>query len=227
MLCANGREPAESSIHVSPDLTVEPLATHYLRRAQAYAYVRQVIEEAFGMDALGQMRRMTATGSVQPPLGDELESLRSLFVGAHALACRQLGMPPDASVCREAPAEIERLEAWRQALANDPDLSSDTRVMVPLFFDQVRGQTKVLVVLGWAQRSLSVRFVTHPAVTVRKAVSGRITRSHPPVKIVGTTVTIQFPVTAEVYVSRILDRDEFRRLCDQYRTHDAILEALQ
>ncbi len=227
ILVSSIRSDVEQPICVDPGLTIEPLASHYLRRAQAYVYVRQVIEQAFGADALAQMWRVTATGPVQTPLGDELESMRSLFVGAHALACRQLGMPPDASVRREAPAEIDRLEAWRKTLATDPDLSNDTRMMVPLFFDQVRGQTKVLVVLGWAQRSLAVGFDTPPVVKVRKAASGRIARSHPPVKIVGTTVTTQFPVVAEVYVSRILDRGEFRRFCDQRRTRDAILEALQ
>lgn len=227
ILMGSVRGPVERPINVEPELTVEPLATHYLRRAQAYAYVRQVIEQAFGVDALTRMWRMTATGPVRTSLGEELEGMRSLFVGAHVLACRQLGMPPDRSARAEGSAAIERLETWRKALASDPDLSSDTRMMVPLFFDQLRGQTKVLVVLGWAQRSLSVGFDTPPVVTVRKAANGRIARSHPPVKFVGTNVTIQFPVMAEVYVSRILDRDEFRRLCDQHRTRAAILQALQ
>ena len=221
------RGPAEPPIYVYPELTIEPLATHFLRRAQAYAYVRQVIEQAFGADALSHLWRMTETGPATIPLRAELESMRALFVGAHALACRQLGLPPDASVRAEAPADIERLEAWRATLASDPDVSGDTRMMVPLFSDPIRGQTKVWVVLGWAQRSLDVQFDAPPAVTVRKAANGRIARSHPPVMFGGTSGTIQFPVVAEVYVSRVLDRDEFRRLCDQQRTRDAILQALQ
>lgn len=227
ILMSTVRSPVEQPIYVDPGLTIEPLVTHYLRRAQAYAYVQQVVTQAFGADALAGMRRMTAAGPVETPLGEELEGMRSLFVGAHALACRELGMSPDKSARTEGAAAIERLEAWRKALVSDPDLSIDTRMMVPLFVDQLRGQTKVLVVLGWAQRSLSVGFDTPPVVTVRKAANSRIARSHPPVKFVGTNVTIQFPVMAEVYVSRILDRDEFRRLCDQHRWRDAILQALQ
>jgi hypothetical protein len=35
------------------------------------------------------------------------------------------------------------------------------------------------------------------------------------------------PVMAEVYVSHLLDRDEFRRHCDRYQTLDRILANLR
>jgi hypothetical protein len=34
------------------------------------------------------------------------------------------------------------------------------------------------------------------------------------------------PVFAELYVRRLLDRDEFRAVCDKHRTRQAILAAL-
>lgn len=34
------------------------------------------------------------------------------------------------------------------------------------------------------------------------------------------------PVTAEVYVSRLLNRDEFRRHCDRFKSKEAILANL-
>ena len=37
---------------------------------------------------------------------------------------------------------------------------------------------------------------------------------------------IAYPVTAEVYVSQVLDRAAFRRYCDQYRTQAEILKHL-
>jgi hypothetical protein len=35
---------------------------------------------------------------------------------------------------------------------------------------------------------------------------------------------IAYPVTAEAYVSQVLDREAFRRHCDQYRTQAEILK---
>jgi hypothetical protein len=37
---------------------------------------------------------------------------------------------------------------------------------------------------------------------------------------------VAFPVTAEIYVKQLLDRDAFRHLCDRLRTRSAILKAL-
>lgn len=48
----------------------------------------------------------------------------------------------------------------------------------------------------------------------------------PPVEFSGDRYEFAVLVLAEVYVSRILDRDEFRRHCDHHRTRDAILANL-
>jgi hypothetical protein len=39
--------------------------------------------------------------------------------------------------------------------------------------------------------------------------------------------SLAYPVTAEIYVERILDRDEFRRHCDRFKTRSEILKNLQ
>ena len=38
---------------------------------------------------------------------------------------------------------------------------------------------------------------------------------------------IAYPVTAEAYVGHVLDREAFRRHCDQYRTQAEILKHLR
>ena len=39
--------------------------------------------------------------------------------------------------------------------------------------------------------------------------------------------TVAYPVMAEVYVSKILNRKEFRDLCDKHKTQEAILSQLR
>jgi hypothetical protein len=70
------------------------LPTFYLRRAQAYRFVRGVLEQTFGVEALRQMHRQTAEGPVAPDLAAELAQMQALFFGAYATTCRQLGMTP-------------------------------------------------------------------------------------------------------------------------------------
>jgi hypothetical protein len=38
---------------------------------------------------------------------------------------------------------------------------------------------------------------------------------------------LAYPVTAEVYVDKILNRDEFRQICDRYKIRSAILANLK
>ncbi len=69
-------------------------------------------------------------------------------------------------------------------------------------------------------------FATPPVVTVTKD-------GHPPrsgavkVEFGELDDSLVYPVTAEVYVGRILDRDEFHRHCDRYKTRSAILQHLK
>ena len=49
----------------------------------------------------------------------------------------------------------------------------------------------------------------------------------PPVMFSSEHHDLATPVRAEVYVSRLLDRDQFRRHCDRYRTREAILRNLE
>jgi len=64
----------------------------YLRRAQSYRFVRQVLEDTFGKDELTKIYRLTATGPVEMNLADELDQMERLFSGAYVIACREIGM---------------------------------------------------------------------------------------------------------------------------------------
>ncbi|APR75755.1 Hypothetical protein A7982_01101 [Minicystis rosea] len=204
-------------INIRPDLRVEPLPTFYLRRALAYRFVRGVLEAAFGERELSNMRRLRADGPVDAPLAGELRDIEALFLGAYTASMADLGLPPDADPA--AAAALPAFLAWRGKLANDPDLSVDARMMVPLFYDQGRGKTKVLAFLGWTERRIEASFATPPRVEVREPdVDVRFGAQHD---------QLAYPVTAEVYVSRLLDRGEMRALCDAKKTRSAIIAALQ
>ena len=197
-------------IFVRPQLTVEPLVTHYLRRADGYRFVRGILLDTFGASDLDTLHRLRATGPVTEGLGTELESMIHLFDGAAATAMRELGMPTswDASPFK------------RWAASDDPDVHADARMMVPLYFDIPRGKVKVLAFLGWSERPMQVSFVTPPRVELLDG-NPRAT-----VELVPGSYPIASPVVVELLVSRLLDRDEFRRLCDAHGTRERIVAAL-
>lgn len=223
------REAPPIRLTVHPDLAVEPLCTHYLRRASGYRFVRKALEAAFGTDGLVATFRLGPEGPSSLSLARELDEMEGLFRGAYFTSCREIGLAPAAAFAAEAPADpdVERLARWAEGLGRDPDLGRDARMMVPIFHDLGRRLTKVWVFLGWVARDLSVHFQKAPAATILDG-AGRKVR-------LGRALDLTFaaelhcvaqPVTAEVYVSRLLDRDEFRRHCDRHRTRAAILANL-
>ncbi|MCP3098130.1 hypothetical protein LZ198_04470 [Myxococcus sp. K15C18031901] len=216
-----GRE-AQVSITVPPRLTLEPLAEHYRRRADTYRFLRHMLDEFLGADRLNQERRTLVEGTSHEPLFDELVWMEQLFRGAHAIVRRELGCAPipDADV----PAAM-LTRKWLHAWRDDVDLGTDTRRVVPLAFDQARERTRVVAMMGFLSTSVEARFLQPPQV---RAFSGK---GHPRAAPTPSYPSIKYqtlcPVAEEVYVRRVPEPDEFRRLCDTYVSREAILRALQ
>jgi hypothetical protein len=184
---------------------VEPLVTYYRRRAQGYAFVRHVLES---LGPLNTMRRLTAQGPATRSLDEEVADVTVLFEGAAAVAGQELGMHVATG------ADAERFREW----ASRHNADQDVRMMVPAFYDIGRRKTKVWAILGWATRLLEVSFAAPPTAYI---VEGR-----PRIVFESAFRRIAYPVFAEAYVSRLLDRDEFRAHCDRYKTRAEILRHL-
>ncbi len=219
------RGPRQLPIWVNPGLTIEPLPSLYARRASCYRFVRTVLEEAFGADALQQMQRITPEGPNPVPLAEELSWIENLFAGAAATANRELGMQlPD-----DGGATARCFSAWRAALGADRDVSRDVRMMVPVFFDMQRQKTKVWAFLGWRTTDVDVMYRRPPTVlAVDSATAARLPSAEPPpVLFSGNRHLVAVLVMAEVYVTQLLDRDQFRQHCDLFKSRDAILANLR
>jgi hypothetical protein len=232
--------PLHPPIRIRPDLSVEPLPSLYVRRAASYRFVRSVLVEVFGTEALEQMHRLTKEGAVATTLADELDLMERLFDGAAATARRELGM----DVGEADEESVLNFARWQTGMATDPDVSRDCRMMVPVFFDLQRAKMKVWAFLGWRIVPVVVKYATEPVVLEaeresspepadrfsalrRKFRKQREEPAGPPVvEFQGDSYRFAVPVMVEVYVSRLLDRDEFRRHCDRYRTREAILANL-
>lgn len=214
--------PVVRPIWIGPDLAVEPLPSVYARRAAAYTFVRSVLESTFGEASVASLHRLTPHGPRGPNLNEELHEMEALFAGASAAAWHDLGSESPAGAANAKP----RFDAWRATAGNDVDLARDARMMVPVFYDVQRRKMKVWAFLGWKTTTVHVSFQAEPKVlSIESETPGRKAPS-PPVKFTQVTYELATPVMAEVYVTRLLDRAEFRRHCDRYRQRRAILRTL-
>ncbi len=214
-------------LDISPALSAEPLVTFYLRRALGYRFLRGVLEDAFGPGQLERLHRLTETGSVPTCLAEELDDMEALFLGAHVVVSKELGLAPDPVVGSEVSAikAADRFTSWVRQLNSDSDLSKDMRTMVPVFTDRETGKVKIWAFLGWSRRPIWVEFARAPKATILDL------NDRPPNECVNVrwddlSAELPYPVTAELYVDRLLNRDEFRRLCDACSTRSEILRRL-
>lgn len=227
LVCGSAMPRRETYIDIAPALSAEPLVTYYLRRALGYRFVRSVLEDAFGSHELERLHRLTEAGPVPMRLAQELLGIETLFLGAHVSVSRELGLAPDTATGSDTSASeaADRFVTWVRESGSDPDLGLDLRAMVPVFYDVGRRKLKVWAFLGWSRRPIRVSFARPPKATIGD-VKGRPVRDHPSIRWGASYADLPYPVSAELYVDRILDRDEFRKLCDSCGTRSEILRHL-
>jgi hypothetical protein len=93
-----------------------------------------------------------------------------------------------------------------------------------LFKDVGRDEFHVLAVVGYEQRDLKAGFVERPAVTVR---DGRGRTVEHGIDWSESSYPLARPVTITCRAKRLLDRTQFRALCDREVTAAAIRSAVE
>src|SRR6185436_10607621 len=161
-----------------------------------------------------------------------------IFLGAYVVACREIGMKeelPEGFAGIPADDYAAIFLRWVASLPSDRDLAPDARMMVPVFYDLQRQKSKVWVMLGWEDASCTLGYVQYPGIKMtdpagKPVVAGKPAGpddESPEIHFTGAWRSLATPVFAEVYVSKILNRAEFRRHCDTYKTKAAILANLE
>jgi hypothetical protein len=212
-------------IYLAPELSAEPLVTFYLRRALSYRFIRGVLEDTFGAGSLAGLNRLTPEGPNRATLAEELDHMEGLFRGAAVIVAGELGLalPPEV----DAASDPGPFQDWARRLSADGDLARDARMMVPVFFDFWRQKSKVWAFLGWTMKTVDLFFAIPPRVLKCERAGPGGESAPPEVIFRELSHDLPTPVMAEVYVTHLLDRDEFRRHCDRHRTRTAILRNLR
>lgn len=218
-------------IYVAPDFTVEPLATFYLRRANSYRFVSKLLESTFGTDGLQSMHRLGPDGPAARNLREELNEMQALFCGAYLVVCQESALRPLKTLELDG-SEIPAIDAdifkhWALSAYQDKDVIADTRMMVPIAEDPIRHRTKVWAFCGWCKNTLSIWYRKEPKLISLSPLSPSTRSPRPLVEFSGDSHEVGFPVCVEVYVDKVLNRNEFRRLCDKHESINEILKALR
>ena len=221
--------PLESEQRFRPRLRLEPCVSWYLRTARGYQVLLRVLLDELGAEELDKVHRLTPNGAVSESLAVELGVQERLFYGLYLLSCEDIGFRPqllDGEVADVA--ECQRLASgWLESLYAGKETTEDTRVAVPIFIDRNTGSMRLWAVLGVRLAPLQARFETPPSIRLMN--SSEDWQQVPGDQLESANWTIAVDEYLEVEVPALVPptREQFRRLCDQYRTKAEIRKALQ
>ncbi len=208
-LCDGAAMPPRAvEVTIEPYLAAEPIGTTYLRFAKAYGFLRTVLTEDIDPETLNLCR--------VPSLSQELDEIQALMRGAHLLTCRDIGLTPDAAATA-ATSDMATAEEWLTNWTDDPDMERDVRMMIPV----ARDPDVYWAVIGVRLTKITVRFKEYPDVRA----------ADPSVEVEPSFAPATYWVPTEQFLEiqtdgEPLNREEFRALCDQQRTEEAIRKAL-
>lgn len=203
----------------TPDFRLEPLATVFVRHARSYVFLEAALDTTMGPDFLDQAVTVDASGPTKITLRTQLQRSRDLFFGLYLVSCQDLGMHPKLDAggdpkpdARDALAKAA--DSWLLGLPSDPVTKSDVRVMIPIAqLDETHW--RYWAVIGVRTTIAGYSFIEGTDVS-------------PPAPDKQTRAALPTEQFLEVTSSATpLTREEFRKLCDQYQTADAIKAALE
>ncbi|HVJ19892.1 MAG TPA: hypothetical protein VM686_30970 [Polyangiaceae bacterium] len=234
---ATSAEAPVREYNVYPKLVVEPFPTFYLRTARAYQFVTGVISAALGQEFLDTTARLLEDGTRHDqPLGDELRDKTELLYGLHLLAADSLGAA-DQLTDEELPVDSRedaraRARTWIAEFRSDMDVNRDPRVSLPVAVeDNGSGEQAVYwAVVGVKVLRMHASFPESHRPEIVGAVSEqqfercvhRDWVDYEPYLLVEQTIEARRSAALPP-----LTRDEFRGLCDDHETAEAIRTAFE
>lgn len=193
-------EVLEVELYISPKFSVEPMPEYYSRTAEGYKFLNDNLK-------------------IDPAVQGKISDLNKLFNELSLRSAEDIGLK---AVAAPLPAADNFISNWKDM----PEMGQDIRVIVPIGPLDGKDPSKGVnywAVLGIEPLEIKVNYKDKPKIIIpQKNVKANIQY--------GTSrYTILVPVFAEVIIKDAAPptREEFRKICDKYRTKDAILKYLR
>lgn len=202
-----------------PQFRVEPLATVYVRHARSYAVLESALNDVMGPSFLDAAVAVDAQGKTTETLRQRIQRARDLFYGLYIVSSQDIGLrfkldqpgDPSQDTWNDLASEADK---WLWQLGSDPVADSDVRVMVPIAALE-NGRTKYWAVIGVRGTLAGYSFIRGTDVSAPK---------------VEDQARVWLPTEQFLEVESSgepMTRGEYRELCDQAKTAEAIAEALR
>jgi hypothetical protein len=218
-------------IEIYPKFPVEPFPTFYLRTARAYRFLGTYLQGVLGADFFKTHPRLREGGEKSDTsLEEELRGMTGLLYGLHALTARSVGLDPKKQLLADELAEfpmeanVTRARSWVRDWRGDPDILADPRVIVPVWNSTTTKSLVYWAILGVKVIKISTEFVEGHEPEVVGADGGCIVKG-----FTGRSYYLLMEQMEQVRTPAAAPpptRQEWRKICDEHKTRDAIVEAM-
>jgi hypothetical protein len=213
--------------HIAPDITVEPLATYYLRSARALRFLENAVQAI-----LGEADFATLTLANGDSLAERLPEEAAFLYGVYAQVCEDMGMAPQLLPEELTPAQLEdariAAETWLEKCGTDRVFASDVRNIVPALSDPGATRVRYWMTLGVRLVKVKAEYARPPRFRVDGEMLGDdgYPESHgihlgPKEFYLPVEEFAEATGPGEPYT-----REEFRALCDRAGSREAIIQAV-
>jgi hypothetical protein len=219
-------------VDIYPKFPVEPFPTFYLRTARAYRFLKTYLWGVLGAEFMEARGRLFSDDTMSTQsLAAELDDMIRLTYGLYTLSCWAVGLDPYDELLAEETAEfpadvcVERANSWLDEWRQDPDIMADPRVIVPVGTDNVTMETIYWATVGIKVLKISAEFVEGYEPEV---LSGQNNCKLD--EIVSHRYYLLVEEMREVRIRQETPpptRAEFRAICDNNESADAIVAALE
>jgi len=220
--------PPEPLFVVSPEISVEPTATYYLRTARALRSVRTAVAALIGESTFADIALENGA-----PLSDTMTQLERLLYGLYLQVCNDLGMEPNLLAEEltngERTAARTQAEQWLSACREDMVFDTDVRYIVAALTDQQRRNVRYWMTTGIRLEKVKAEYVREPKIRPKADTPPELADE------IARRTSIaprEFYIPVEEFAeatgpSTPYTREEFRALCGTAGNREAIIRAVE
>ena len=224
---------------ISPDISVEPMATYYLRTARGYRFILNAMEALFGREALEETA-IDGNGT----LYDSAEEMSLVYYGFYLIVCDDLGMKPEfmPDEMSEEQVTLAKQQAvrWLENYQDDNCYEKDVRYIVSALSDLRRTQVRYWMTCGVKLLKVKAEYVKRPVIQVTDpetnkvyeiptdTESGEVPGCYLPYRFMPEEYYMPIEIFAEATgPAKPFTREEFRKLCNGCKNKDEIIKAVR
>ncbi len=233
-----GENFESTPLSICPDLRIEPTATCYLRFTRAQRFVLKSLEPLLGNNALDEIKM---------PSGESLrtatERMIQLLYGLYLTVCDDIGMLPDFDsdelLLSYIPQAKKTVEDWLTKYPQDESFKQDVRYSVSALTDASHSKVRYWMTLGVKLCKIKATYLKVPHLRmidddgeVYAELKGDTSGIKYDEKSKIVCAPQEFYLPVEVFAEATgpatpFTREEFRALCDKYKSKDAIVRAIE